>query len=417
MKPYPLMLLHFFRDISAAQRIRILATLGAIPLDLKGGLNETIERRVFDSLVNADRADELRDELRKMIDEESSTEKKMIDIAKCVRIFDPDPSDDLVAKRKAAIKSLRTRFLKKRKVNSLMKLGSDVLGVFRDPPLCPQANIDVIEEAIKKESESFIREDRDLEMSVCTMAAVIQAIEVGGQAQDCLAVADVLGVAVWSGASFLPPNSEPKLEQLRLEVVSAARNRILRSSLETRQRFEVPDFDMSGHKTVTVGALKEATFTTVKALTYNAALDREELDLLWWVLAKTSQFLDQPLCKLSPESRAIATGLELGQLMRGLPTQSHRNLSLRGIAEVEPLTLEKLVKALGDDRHSLLSAVISDEEVIEEAPSVFPLINALRTGKSNLACADVKRSLQEWCNRALLESSVVRLQYLKSPAI
>ena len=83
---------------------------------------------------------------------------------------------------------------------------------------------------------------------------------------------------------------------------------------------------------------------------------------------------------------------------------------------MEPLTLERLVKALGEDRHSLLSAVFSDEEVIEEAPSVFPLINALRTGKSNLAGADVKRSLQEWCHRALLESSVVRLQYSKSPA-
>ena len=71
IEPYPLMLLHFFRDISAAQRIRILAALGAIPPDLKGGLNETIERRAFDSLVEADRADELWAELQKMIDEES----------------------------------------------------------------------------------------------------------------------------------------------------------------------------------------------------------------------------------------------------------------------------------------------------------------------------------------------------------
>ena len=340
----------------------------------------------------------------------------MIDIAKCVRIFDPDPSDDLVAKREAAIKGLRTKFLKQRNVIGLMKLGSDVLGVFRDPPICPPANIDVIEDAIKKESVSFIREGRDLEMSVCAMAAVIQAIEVGRQAQVRWAAADVLGVAAWSGASFLPPNSEPKLEQLRLEVVNAARNRILKSSLETRQRFEVPDFGMFANKTITNEAFKESTFTTVNALRYNAALDREELDLLWWVLAKTSQILDQPLCKLSPKSRAIATGLELGRLMRGLPSQSHRNLSVRGIAGVEPLTLEMLVEALGEDCHSL-SAAFADEEVIKEAPSIFPLINALRTGESNLAGADVKRPLQEWCLRALLESSVVRLKYPENSAI
>ena len=340
----------------------------------------------------------------------------MIDIAKCVRIFDPDPSDDFIAKREAAIKGLRTKFLKQRKVTGLMKLGSDVLGVFRYPPICPPANIDVIEDAIKRESVSFIREGRDLEMSVCAMVAVIQAIEGGGRVRGPMAARDFLGVAAWSGASFLPPNSEPKLEQLRLEVVNAARNRILKSSLDTRQRYEVPDFGVFGDETVTVKAFKEATSTTVNALRYNAALDREELDLLWWVLEKTSQILDRPLCKLSPESRAIATGLELGRLMRGLPSQSHRNLSVRGIAGVEPLTLEMLVEALGEDRHPL-SAAFADEEVIKEAPSIFPLINAMRTGESNLAGADVKRPLQEWCLRALLESSVVRLQYPKSSAV
>ena len=36
----------------------------------------------------------------------------------------------------------------------------------------------------------------------------------------------------------------------------------------------------SADKTVKVDAFKEATFTTVNALRYNAALDREELDLL-----------------------------------------------------------------------------------------------------------------------------------------
>ena len=126
----------------------------------------------------------------------------MIDIAKCVRIFDPDPSDDFVAKREAAIKGLRTKFLKQRKLISLMKLGSDVLGVFRDPPICSPANIDVIEEAIKKESVSFIREGRDLEMSVCAMAAVIQAIEVGGQAQDRLGRCGCLGSGSMVGSQL-----------------------------------------------------------------------------------------------------------------------------------------------------------------------------------------------------------------------
>ena len=74
VEPYSLMLLRFFRDISSSQRLGILAVLGALPPDLQGAVNETMERRAFDRLVNAGRSDELWSELCKTIDEKSETE-------------------------------------------------------------------------------------------------------------------------------------------------------------------------------------------------------------------------------------------------------------------------------------------------------------------------------------------------------
>ena len=71
---YSLMLLRFFRDISSSQRLGILATLGALPPDLQGAVNETMERRAFDSLVKAGRSDELWSELSKAIDGKPGTE-------------------------------------------------------------------------------------------------------------------------------------------------------------------------------------------------------------------------------------------------------------------------------------------------------------------------------------------------------
>ena len=56
---YPLLLLRFFRDISPAQRIGILASLGALPSEWEGTLNETVERKAFDSLVKAGRSSEI----------------------------------------------------------------------------------------------------------------------------------------------------------------------------------------------------------------------------------------------------------------------------------------------------------------------------------------------------------------------
>ena len=64
---YPLLLLRFFRDISPAQRIGILVSLGALPPNWSGRLSESIERKAFDSLVKEGRSEELWTELRKIV--------------------------------------------------------------------------------------------------------------------------------------------------------------------------------------------------------------------------------------------------------------------------------------------------------------------------------------------------------------
>ncbi len=64
---YPLLLLHFFRDISQAQRISILTSLGALPQNWNERSSESIERKAFDSLVRAGRSEELCTKLYKIM--------------------------------------------------------------------------------------------------------------------------------------------------------------------------------------------------------------------------------------------------------------------------------------------------------------------------------------------------------------
>ena len=270
-----------------------------------------------------------------------------MDVARFVRIFEPDPSDDFVTKRTAAIRQLKTQFLKQRNVGKLMSLATETFGVFQEPPVVPESYAEVIEGAIKKQSESFVRDGRDLEMSVCAMIAVIHAIQGSDKASEGWTVADVLATAVWSGASFLPANPEPKLEEFRSQTVDAAKQRILESSLDTRVRRNVPEFGAFGDEQLGAEAFGEATGATIDALQYNAALDREELDMLWWVLGDTSNVLEKPMVSLSPETRAITSGIELGELLRALPSQSHRNLCARGVGETESMTLPAVLEALG----------------------------------------------------------------------
>ena len=45
-----------------------------------------------------------------------------MDVATFVRIFEPDPSDDFVVKRTAAIRQLKSNILKQKNIETLMSL-------------------------------------------------------------------------------------------------------------------------------------------------------------------------------------------------------------------------------------------------------------------------------------------------------
>ena len=335
-----------------------------------------------------------------------------MDIAKCVQIFKLEPDDDFVTKRKSAIENLRAQFLKNKPISKLMAIGSGVCQVFRESLAMPDTLATQVETAIKKYSPSFVRDDRDLEMGVCAAMAVVLSFNYNSskKVRDGLLASDVLAVALWSAASFLPPCNAPKLEKFRLFAVEAARDRILKIGFKTRDRHNVPDLGSFDDEEITCEDFKQATAPTVDALRINAALDREEIDLLWWVLNGRSEILGQQLLSLSPAACAVTTGVEIGALMRTLPTQSHRNLVLQGLDKDEKVSLPSLLAVLGKDR-LVIAASFKDESLIEDAPLVFPLLSAIRSGEGTGLDADLPRSLSEWGARALLERAVLRIQH------
>ncbi len=329
-----------------------------------------------------------------------------MDISRCVRIFEPEPDDDFVIKRKSAIKILRTQFSRNKHISKLMAIGSGVCEVFRESPAMPDTLAIQVEKAIKKDSPSFERDARDLEMGVCAAMAVVQLINSSSNRD----ARDVLAVVLWSAASFLPSCDKPKLEEFRMFAVESARNRILKAGLEDRDRHDVPALGSFASEETTCKEFEQEIIPTVNALRTNATLDREEINLLWWVLGETSQIFGQPLMSLSPEVRAVTTGVEIGMLMQALPTQSHRNLVLRGLDKEGPVSLLGLLDALGRDRLAIADS-FKEELLIDDAPLVFPLLYAIRSGKSTGLAADLPRPLSEWGARALLERTVLQIQY------
>jgi hypothetical protein len=222
---------------------------------------------------------------------------------------------------------------------------------------------------------------------------------------------DVYSNALWSALGFQAPLADEKREALRLEVLNRARERSLVSANRARTRDAVPDL---ADLTVTLGEenkithnLKKAISVPLDALARNAALDREELDFLWWVQTKRSKLLQKPLASIPEAVRLVAVGVEGGGNLRRLPADVHRDIVLGTVDQDPVLTLSALLGEIADDRPKLAAGIPMDS--VKVAPTVFPLLHALTTGAVAAGDGGPARPASEWGARALLETGLARM--------
>lgn len=321
----------------------------------------------------------------------------MTDIAKHIRIFEADPDDDFVVKRAAALDAIVTKLKKTRTFGGLMTLAQTVTDSIYDPELLDGEISSDIEQAVKAESPAFLAEDKELQIAVMAAVGVLEIISEAEPTSGPASKADYLALAIWSGLSLNKPLSETKIEHLRQELLSKSSDLFLSSAEKSRQRLS-------------------ATRTTIKLLSANAALDREELDILWWVLGDWSNLAKTRLSKLSECSASIISAFEVASRLRRIPAEAHRQLSMRYIRDDASFSLEKVIVGLGDEINAL-SEAYQDEALVHNNPGILPLINAIVQGKEAMNGMHTSLSVTDWTTRALIEGALVQLSKLPEELI
>lgn len=338
----------------------------------------------------------------------------MVDLALICRIFDPTPTDDLVTKRKQGIESLQKAWTRKKNVNDLLRLAAGVAEGLQDPAALPQAiAVDAITH-LGELSPALIHKGHELEVAVCSAAAVLGWIESSSPNEAVpLLTSACVASALWCALSMQRPSSNLKLEELRGQVLLVSRNHVLACALSTRIRKAVPAFsvtlkedeELSDQQLIV--KIKTAADASFSALRENAIRDREETDLLWWVLSDYSETFERPFSALSPELRAIARALEISKLMRRLPTESHKHLALRQVPETELMTFSALVASFGSER-SKVASIQSQTEIVAAFPRVFPLLGAI-SSDTNAIDEAFKLTLETWTTHVLLEACIATM--------
>lgn len=346
----------------------------------------------------------------------------MTHIATHIRIFAADPSDELVEKRTHAIGEITNNLTARRDVGDLLQTANDLAVAVQQDGKLSTALTTSIEGAIRMKSTAFVADKHELEMLVCGISGALHAISGNSDFRHgAVSISDVLSFGLWSALSFQKPRTEPKFEELRDELLQAAQAHCAALARDSRQRIKVPAPEFKEAPKKKEGE-PESPFdasavndglkpfkNAIADLRSNAAVDREEIDLLWWVLSDWSSLLGRSFSdeKSNGAAAAVASGLEAGRMIRRAPAEAHRHLVLRNVRAGKELSLQELLIAIGADRPAL--APTEAQTYISQCPAVFPLSAALKTGAASDSRAKIKRPLSEWAGRALLESSIAHL--------
>ena len=334
----------------------------------------------------------------------------MKSLALHMRISTLSPSDDEVNSRRAAGTALAVTWSKPKGLMAAIDRAQQVAAALWSD--VPPANLAAqVETVVQAHSSSFLASDRPFEVGICAAVAVISMLESKINVEG-FSVTDIFATALWSALSFQPPLQDAKREAMRVEILERVQARAMETSDLSRARTTVDDFGafavVDGDEAKTSGNFKKATGDTIKALRRNAALDREEIDFLWWTLVARSRVLKKPLQAIDESVRAVVAGVEAAQYLRRLPCEVHRELVLRSLDANPSLNLNGVIAALGESREKV-ATVYSDTAIPTAQRLVFPLLNAIATGVVDADGASIERSREEWGARALLEAGLLRL--------
>lgn len=333
----------------------------------------------------------------------------MSNMAEYARIFETGSNDDWVEKRKKSVSDIRSWFEKLSPGNAIIAAASIAASINEGSQL-PDAIADMGQAIIQRHASSFVRlaDQGELQIKVILFAAAIEFVNSAPKG-DGWTPADALAAAFWSALSIQRPLNHNKVEKLRQDLLVASRERVLMIAEAARQRSPIPPIgpvniaQNSDSSSKVNLAFSRAVEPMVSTMRDNAALDREELDFMWWLLSDRSDILDEPLAGLPDAVRAVVAGLDAAAKLRKLPANAHRNIVLRNVKDNDPLSLTELISLLGNHRTKLIA---SFGAMISGATAAFPLMTAIATGSSGGPFDGEKFAASEWGARALLEGAL-----------
>lgn len=290
------------------------------------------------------------------------------------RLVNPSPTDEMVAQRKAIVGTVLASFDEQEDVTDVLQLVSAAI-----TGLSPTIALDAdyaktLIEATKKHHQAFassLAENAlDLQLTACLAVGELltrkPAKHAWMESRNAVASLCIATAGLAQRATGLHLNS------VQGELISASRVCLARAakSLRVRPEYDSSELDElspSGDAAAIWGQLKPFLVSAFDSITRASAIDRDELEVLWWLYNETSLTFSKAISEMPAYEVALSASIELVDRALCPAPASLNNIVLGQVARAasKPGPSGKPLKSvIGAWRPDIIASLLPQEESV-----------------------------------------------------
>lgn len=302
-----------------------------------------------------------------------------------LRIADANPTDEVVLKRQLACTDLLKKMVEAESINLLVECATGVINGFDSGFTQDSSAVEIIISCIRDHQPAFASDlsDNSLELRACAMITLGELVTRNDKDSSNLGV--LASLLLISGAGIRPTVQERYLKIALDELLDTARAASVQAAVLKRKRvaldFKALDQITAGEDTaLPLKSLRLALKKLLKQLDQQAAVDREELQVLSWLYNSYAETVSKPVAGLDPFEAALCCGLEIADLITIPPLEGVGQIVADAVsknrkkADLKKISLSDVVgKFSQESNQAMLPADADVRNLVQQYASLFPV--------------------------------------------
>lgn len=302
-------------------------------------------------------------------------------IVEWYRIVNMQPTADTIDRRKAAAKDVVAAYESDSGDGLLTVVAGAICGF--QPEQVGDPSVQRLIEIIRGKDSAFPQDLSDNALELRAAAATAIGEIVAGESEKApSARAIMLALVLESGLGFRPTPREHHIANVLSELRTVARDTLSRSQEVRRRRVGAAAAKLLGfdeNVTDPLAAVKtfvKSVKSALKELAQQSSIDREEIEVLWWLFGNSSTSTGKALSDMSPGHAALLAGVEVADLCLLPPTNNAESFVVRAMESVKDADAKRELHALVQESDSAARAKLADEDTTKRSKShavLFPV--------------------------------------------